>query len=383
MEREMTRLKILVWDFQKDATQWLVDNIDNDKILIVNHMMNVDEMVNETMSCFWDYIFCFIPPEQKGIKGKFSDIFRRLGVSNDKVIYALDLEDWVVHKELAFYLLKGDIKNRMELYCEKAKKEFVTCTVDGISYVANSSDRVILDWMYMFHRNWADEEMQVFYRLSQKYYQVDSSKNGYFLDIGANIGTTCIYFKKKVDKNVDILAFEPESNNYKLLSTNLLLNGLDKVSVAENYGLSEKQEHRKLHINNYNPGQNSIIHDYGQVSEEIKMISLDEYLLQNGISADEIKYMWIDTEGFEPFVLNGGKNALNSGNFPVFMELNPYLWNAAGLYEKMMELLCKIYTKFIIIDEVLEGNESLHQIDELWQYREASQFFQSDIFLIK
>ena len=377
------KLKILVWDFHMDGPQWMRDNLDSSKYTMVCYLENIDAMLRDTFSCEWDVILCFIPPGQEELRLKFDDIFARLGISRETVIYAMDLEDWVSHWDTGVYLLKGELLKRVELYREKGKKDYTVCTVEGISYIASTSDRVILDWMTLYERNWADEEMQVFYELSRKYYPGDASRRGWFIDIGANIGTTCIYYKKKLDENVDILAFEPEYNNYRVLSANLVLNGLDKTSVEENFGLSERQEQGKLHINPANPGQNSLLMDYGQDAEEIKMISLDEYVSEKGISPDDIKYIWIDTEGYEPVVLQGAVNTLKNGNIPVFMEFNPHLWSCAGLFEKMMEVLSGLYTRYIVIDEILQGEEILHPVDEIWQYQNAPKFFQQDIFLIK
>lgn len=82
----------------------------------------------------------------------------------------------------------------------KNSNAFVTCTVEGLSYVATSADNIIMDNMYVRRVNWASNEMRLFYELAKKYYNVDDSA-GYFLDLGANIGTTGVYFCKKLAPN--------------------------------------------------------------------------------------------------------------------------------------------------------------------------------------
>lgn len=121
----------------------------------------------------------------------------------------------------------------------------------------------------------------------------------------------------------------------------------------------------------------------GQESEEIRMVSLDGYLSEKGIAPDEIKYLWIDTEGFEPAVLKGAENTLKSGDIPVLMEFNPYLWNEAGFYDLLMDTLSGIYRNYVFIEEALAGEEKLRPIEEIWQYRDAPRLFQQDIFLVK
>ncbi len=383
MSREYTRLKILIWDFQGDALQWLEDHVAGDRISVEGHLTKIDDMLGDTMSVEWDYLFCFIPAGQDELRRKFDGIFARLGIARERVIYAGELEEWVVRNDLGFYLLKGDMRKRMEVWNEKRKKDYVACTAEGISYVMGSSDRVILDSMAMYGENWAGEEMRAFHRLARKYYPADGSRGRYFIDIGANIGTTCIYFKKKIDTDVDILAFEPEEKNYRLLRANLLLNGLEGSAVAENYGLSEEAGRETIYVNPQNPGGNSVVFASGQQSQEIQMVSLDGYLSERGISPGEIGYLWIDTEGFEPAVLKGAENTLKGGDIPVLVEFNPYLWNDAGCYDMLMDVLSGTYREFAFIEEVLAGEERLHPIEEIWQYRDAPRLFQQDIFLVK
>lgn len=376
-------MKILVWDFQGEARQWLETNVVGERISLAGHLTGTDEMLEDTPSIDWDYLFCFIPSGQEGLRRKFDGVFAQLGVARDRVIYAGDLEEWVARNDLGFYLLKGDMRKRMEVWNEKRKKDYVACTAEGISYIMGSSDRVILDSMAMYGENWAGEEMRAFYRLAQKHYPAGGSQGGYFIDIGANIGTTCIYFKKKIDTDVNILAFEPEEKNYRLLRANLLLNGLEESAVAENYGLSQESGQKTIYVNPRNPGGNSVVFASGQESEEIQMVSLDGYLAERGISPGEIKYLWIDTEGFEPAVLKGAENTLRGGDFPVLVEFNPYLWNDAGYYDMLMDVLSGIYREFAFIEEALAGEEILRPIEEIWQYRNAPRLFQQDIFLVK
>ena len=63
---------------------------------------------------------------------------------------------------------------------------FVTCTVEGLSYVATAKDNVIMPNMYVGRVNWSSRDMKRFHELAQKYYGIDDSE-GFFLDLGANI----------------------------------------------------------------------------------------------------------------------------------------------------------------------------------------------------
>ncbi len=206
--------------------------------------------------------------------------------------------------------------------------------------------------------------------------------------MGANIGTTCIYFKHKFDKNLKILAFEPDSTNYMLLKMNVALNNMSDDSILENFGLGDHESEQIMHITPSNPGHNTIIPDSeGLPTETIHIIKLDDYITKNNINPKEIKYIWIDTEGFEPQVLIGAKNLIMNNSIPIFMEFNPMTWNQSGLFEKMVTLLNDCYDYFIMISEMHNDkkNVNLYPINDLLKYKNlrVETGSMGDIFLVK
>ena len=231
---------------------------------------------------------------------------------------------------------------------------------------------------------WSADEMHLFYRLAHEYYVLRDDEPGYFLDLGANIGTTSIYFRKKVDTNVEIVAFEPDDSNNKLLQINLLLNGLAGEAYAESYGLSDRRENRQLYYDENNPGGTSLVKNSGGMTAEVPLISLDEYFEESGLDDARIKYIWIDTEGFELFVVGGAMNILKKRAIPLYMEFNPYLWNKQGHLQTMADCLREAgYTRYILIQEYMEGRKEIWPVDSLVAFKDAGPNFQRDIFLIK
>ena len=65
-------------------------------------------------------------------------------------------------------------------------------------------------------------------------------------------------------------------------------------------------------------------------TETIKIMPLDGFLAKNKISARNVKYIWIDTEGFEVQVLLGAKNLIANNPAPIFMECNLNAWDKSG-----------------------------------------------------
>ena len=191
--------------------------------------------------------------------------------------------------------------------------------------------------------------MKIFHELAKKFYNVDDSA-GYFFDLGANIGTTGVYFIKKFAPNLKLLAFEPDPENFKLLRTNLILNDMEDKTFAVNYGLGDKFDEMTMYRDLVNPGHNNLTEPKDNVlTETVKIIPLDSYLAENKIAASEVKYIWIDTEGFEPQVLLGAKNLLRENPAPIFMECNLRAWDNSGCFEDMMTLLAEGYSHFVHI----------------------------------
>ena len=260
---------------------------------------------------------------------------------------------------------------------------FVACTVDGLSYVATAADNVIMLEMFVNRTNWASQEMKRFHELSKKYYDVDDSA-GYFLDLGANIGTTGIYFLKKFTPNLRLLAFEPDSENFKMHHVNVILNDLEKVTDLVNCGLGDKFSEMTLYKSGSNPGANSVLNAAAnKPTESVKIVPLDSYLAEKKIPAREVKYIWLDTEGFEPQVLLGAKNLLRENPAPIFMECNLKAWDNSGCFDDMMTLLAKNYSYFMLFS--LSGKESLHSLEELKTLERANNSLGQigDIFLIR
>ena len=259
--------------------------------------------------------------------------------------------------------------------------DFVTCTVEGVNYVATAKDDAIMRDMYVSRVNFSAAGIKMFHDLAKKYFNVDDSA-GYFLDLGANIGTTGIYFCKKLAPNLKCLAFEPDAENFKLLRINTILNDMEDRATLVNCGLGENFDTMTMYRNLENPGANSTFQYMENMpSETIKIIPLDAYLDENKIDPQEIKYIWVDTEGFEAQVLLGAKNLLAKNPAPIFMECNLRAWDNSGYFDDMLALLSEHYTHFIRV----QVDETIYPLNALkTMERPDNPLGQTgDIFLIK
>ncbi len=381
--------KLLILDATGVSAAWLAEDARADDIEIIQTiLLALPDHEQLNLDADWDYLLIF---DLEHID-RFNSLCRSLQIPPERVIYALFPQSWREHPEACRQILAdtGILRQTTSAYHrmsrffqERESRDFMTCTVDGVSYVATSADDAIMRCMYVNQKNFAQDEMRLFHQLSQTYYP-NLTKPGWFLDLGANIGTTCIYWKKRVE-DVNILAFEPDSMNYRLLLVNLLLNGITENVIAENLGLGASRKTQTLYKNPSNPGGNSILFYENGPSEEVEIVSLDEYLADSGIDTGDIRYIWIDTEGFEAQVIVGAETLLRERPVPLFMELNPTAWKKSGMYEKMMACLTRCYSGYILVPEALRGKAEKHDLQELWSYLDvvAALGQQGDIFLIK
>ena len=274
----------------------------------------------------------------------------------------------------------------MTFFTARQLNYFITCmTAEGLHYIATSRDDYIMKSMYINGKNVTVDDMKLFKMLVQRFYHVDDGE-GLFLDLGANIGTTGIYFLKKLTPNLNLLAFEPDAENFKLLRANLILNDLYENAVAENYGLGDEESEMTIYRDAVNPGHNGMFSsDSGVEGDKVKIIPLDKYFADKKISPKDVKYIWIDTEGFEPQVLLGAKNILTENPAPVFMEFNPHVWQQSGYFDKMVEFLKGLYEGYIWTAKSLANNNiEVYPIEKLLEFKNSKAGFGQlgDIFLI-
>ena len=332
----------------------------------------------------WDYaVITYMPARLEQIK----NLMVSLGIPTAKSLYISpegiicdDIREFVplFLPEYANYAIYNTKEREYE---SKKAGDYISVTVDGVSYVNRSSDNVIMKYMYIHKENFALEGIRAFASVTKSRFSF-SEEQDIFCDIGANIGTTSIYFKKKIDPSVRILAFEPAWMNYKLLKINMILNDFDEEDFKlAKYAVSDERTISKFEYNLENPGGSSLMSEVAEdvKVEEVQVIPFDDYVDENQIDVDRIKYIWIDVEGFEPAFFKGARKTLEKINVPIITEFTPEFYRKTGRYGEFAELLGELYKTFIIIQE--ENPEKEHPISDLSLYENFD--YQIDIMLFK
>ena len=148
-------------------------------------------------------------------------------------------------------------------------------------------------------------------------------KNVNCIDVGAFIGVVTLMMANALNKsnnNWKIHSFEPFKKTFIRLKDNIDITYQNKNIELNNIGLSDKSGIQKMLINKDAPGSNHLISSSSGSREdidEVKIITLDEYLNQRSI--EHILLCKIDAEGVDDLVLKGMKSYIERGVVDYFI----------------------------------------------------------------
>lgn len=204
------------------------------------------------------------------------------------------------------------------------------------------------------------------------------------IDIGANIGTICIpcikrgYFKQAI-------AIEPEPFNFKLLKINVTLNDLENSIQLHNIALSDKDnEDLELGLSTENYGDHRLRKNNDQDSDRT-FIKIKTQTLLNFIDEDKLEktLIWMDTQGFEAFILKGIENILKKNPPYLAMEFDPKHFIMTNSYHLLKStVLSSKYIQFYDLETNKKYDLTEENLDFLFETLLKNNIF-TDILFIK
>ena len=215
--------------------------------------------------------------------------------------------------------------------------------------------------------------------------------NKYFLDIGGNSGTTSIYCKLKLKPELRFIAFEPVKENAALLKINSIINGIENDIKVETVALSNEVANRRMIATEpENMGGGFVIdkkdvarlETEGRKTEPVFETTLDNYLYENNIVGEQIKYIWLDTEGYEPDVLEGAAKLFEKHRIPCCIEFNQGTYRARGCYEETIKMLQDYFEFFVTCKDAANGETTLKPISEITELWEKFNHESCDLILL-
>ena len=186
------------------------------------------------------------------------------------------------------------------------------------------------------------------------------------IDVGANVGSICIPAVKRnlVDH---CIAVEPEPTNFRLLTANVWLNGLqDRIDCRQLAAGAEDDAVLSLNLSDVNFGDHRIgdRNDFGESSAEFVSVSscrLDTLLPPLDSHHD---LLWSDAQGYDVEVLKGASQLILAG-VPIVFEFDP---QSCAVHSHVDDLLRLISNYSFVWD--LGGREpkqlELTQVRQMW-----------------
>lgn len=172
-----------------------------------------------------------------------------------------------------------------------------------------------------------------FYELNSTHYVVRRVRDAKLcIDVGANIGYYSVIMARE-SRNADILALEPNPITYKLLLTNLRINWFASHCQAICKGASDKVETLQLAYETSHLVNAQVVS--GSAAPASHLISDAEFTTIDKLTepyAHKCDFIKIDTEGYEPKVLEGMRKTLKSSpELSIMMEWSPSQIREVGL----------------------------------------------------
>lgn len=312
------------------------------------------------------------------------DIIKEFKLNEAKVVYYRLAIEWDFGHKVHY--VRKNIRNlKVDLFRSQKKLEIVEAAREVMPYISVQSDEL----KFLFNRNdnliandilgsgktYSKEEMQFFYKIAPRF------EKGYFLDIGANVGTTSIYFRKNVCSNLKYIAFEPLKENYRVLKANCILNDCEDIQTI-NAGMSNVIGQKKMYVFDGAFGS-SMITDNVNASEICDFITLDDFVRERDLPVKDIAYFWVDVQCHELEVVEGGFNTLKKSPASLYIEFNVENYKKENKAERFLRVLADIYSTFICYEQYEKGRREIRDIQELEKLSEEIALPFCNILLMK
>ncbi len=171
------------------------------------------------------------------------------------------------------------------------------------------------------------------------------------VDVGANIGYYSVLVAEKVGPKGRVFAIEPEEKNFEILKKNIETNKFRNVKLIK-AGAGVRNEERILEVSQNNYGDHRVGSQISDVRcqekerQRVKIIRLDDVI------EDKVDLLKIDTQGFEPYVIEGSKRIIEEDRPEIFLEYTPEVYENKKNREIIEELFGK-YKYIRIVDDYL------------------------------
>ena len=187
----------------------------------------------------------------------------------------------------------------------------------------------------------------------------NANKSVLVVDIGANIGIFSVLAKKHLLENSLVLAIEPDLRNIRRLELNLNENSGSAITKLLPLAVSGTKGTIRFSISKF--GGTNHIANFGDTNVlEVPCTTLKDLVEEHMTPEYSEMFIKIDVEGFEPQVVKGGIDVIESLRPTLMLEISrDRLSEEFGDNHEMVNSLFQIYRKGSLIDA-----DKIEQVDQ-------------------
>jgi FkbM family methyltransferase len=266
----------------------------------------------------------------------------------------------VIHKGSGILLYKFDTliekkKKRRWLANFAGDRNFFVHNLDTNVQLCLHKDSLLARYIY---EGFEEKEISVLRSLL---------KNGdIFIDVGCNIGLFSMVASKIVGERGRVFCFEPAPVIFERLLYNVQLNQGDNITCI-NQALSDHEKPMLLNVSNngYDAWNSFAPVSVDKVQSSVSVIgtTLDKAIENYNIEASRIAFIKIDVEGWEKFVLMGGKDFFKSHAPIIMLEFTESNTFSAGyMVQELYDILANWGYKWFSLtgNGIVEHQKRLH-----------------------
>jgi FkbM family methyltransferase len=159
---------------------------------------------------------------------------------------------------------------------------------------------------------------------------------GVMLDVGANIGTTCIP-RIVLGDFTHAYAAEPNAANYLCLVGNVLDNGLAGRVLPDCVAIANRSGTAALHRTSTIGGHQLLVSPREKPVDTVRCLTMDDWMERLGVEPADVAFIKVDTQGWDLHVLEGAARLLAHRRAVWQIEVSPSMMKHAG---RSIEDLC-------------------------------------------
>lgn len=254
---------------------------------------------------------------------------------------------------LMLLILDSTKIGRMTVYKAQAHNTLLVAKASNLRFLVNSSDMAVGFSTYINRVAFDSEKICPLLSICGR-----GGGQSIMLDIGANIGTIGLTALAQGHVS-EVWAFEPEPHNYSLLVSNIWLNGLNESVKSFNVALTDISDGNDLEfeLDTVNFGDHRVrkTEQSGKYGEEMRKVIRVKSARLDDLCAElnyEKAIIWMDTQGYEGYVLSGSTKLLNK-KIPIITEFWPYGLMRSGCFDKFVDAVVSgSYTNILDLNDM-------------------------------